>query len=192
VKWLLVERATLAGDLASLKMRLRHLESKIAQVQSAVQALDTTILLIENRVRPNAAGVIRRHETGYGARGALRAFIVETLQDTNSPLTTRDIAVVASMHFALGFETGPDFSRYQRNTIRAQLYLLVDEGSVLKTGMEGSRTVYWHWKRGLPTLGELALLGGAVSASSPRGAIDGDQDPPGHQVAHQRDGHAAG
>lgn len=82
MKWLLVERATLAGDLASLKMRLCHLESKIAQVQSAVQALDTTILLIESRVRPNAAGVIPRHETGYGARGALRAFIVETLQDT--------------------------------------------------------------------------------------------------------------
>ena len=96
------------------------------------------------------------------------------------------------MHFGLGFQTGPDFNRYQRNTIRAQLYLLVDEGNVLKTGAEGLRTVYWHWKRGLPTFAELALLAGAAPASSPEGAFDGNQDPSGHQVAYQRDGHAAG
>jgi hypothetical protein len=48
----------------------------------------------------------------------------------------------------------------------------------------------WHWKRGLPTLAELALL--ASAAPSPAGGIDGNQDPAGHQVAHQRDGHAAG
>ena len=192
VKWLLVERATLAGDLATLKLRQRHLESKITQVQAAVHALDTTILLMEARLQPDAGGVIHRHEKGYGTRGALRAFIVETLQTTHNPLTTRDIAVVASMYFGLGYETGPDFNRYQRNTIRAQLYLLVDEGIVLKTGAEGARTVYWRWKRALPTLAALALLAGATSSPLPKGATDDSEDTSRYQVAHQRDGNATG
>jgi hypothetical protein len=192
LKWLLVERATLAGDLVSLKTRQSFLEAEIDQVQSTLQALDTTIRLTEARARPDAAGVVRRHQPKYGRRGALKAFVVEALQGEPAGLTTRDVALAAAAHFGLPFVSEADFLIYLNNTVRAQLNKLVEEGMVSTARAGGPGTMRWTWKRGLPTFAELALLAGATPASSSRGAVDGNQDPSGHQVAHQRDGHAAG
>jgi hypothetical protein len=165
LKWLLVERATLAGDLANLKTRLSLLETEIGQVQSALQALDTTIRLTEARARPDAAGVVRRHRGQYGRRGALKAFVIETLRQASTGLTTRDIALVACMHFGLEFVSETEFNSYLTNTVRSQLSQLAGEGLVSTSRSGGPGTMLWTWKRGLPTLAELALLAGAAPSS---------------------------
>jgi len=190
LKWLLVERATLAGDLASLKRRQSLIEAEIARVQSMLQALDTSIRLTEARARPDAAGVVRRHQLKYGRRGALKAFVVEALQAEPAGLTTRDVAVAAATYFELPFVSESDFLGYLDNTVRAQLNKLAGEDLVSKARTGGPGTMRRTWKRGMPTLAELALL--VDAAATARGAVDGNKNEAGHQMAHQRDGHAAG
>lgn len=192
LKWLLVERATLAGDLANLKTRLSLLEAEIAQVHSTLQAIDTTIRLTEARARPDAAGAVRRHRREYGRRGAMKAFVVEALQAAAAGMATRDVALAAAAHFGLPFVSEAEFLIYLNNTVRAQLNKLAGEGLVSTERTGGPGTMRWAWKRSIPTLAELALLAGAAPTPCPAGGIDDNQDPSGHQVAHQRDGHAAG
>jgi hypothetical protein len=91
LKWLLVERATLAGDLAKLKARLSLLEAEIVRVQTTSKALDVVIGRTEARARPDAAGAIRRHQSKYGKRGALKEFVVKVLQQVGAGMTSREI-----------------------------------------------------------------------------------------------------
>lgn len=81
IKWLLVERATLVGDIAQLERCRTSLDAEIARLRALVAALDTSVCLAERRVQPDAAGTVRRHRQSYGRRGALQAFIVQTLGD---------------------------------------------------------------------------------------------------------------
>lgn len=79
LKWLLVERATLAGDLLQMELRQVELIAEIAKTKSRVQALDTTIQLCHSNARSDAAGAVRRHTPGYGRRGALEECIIDPL-----------------------------------------------------------------------------------------------------------------
>lgn len=103
LKWFLVERATLAGDLATLKTRLNFLKAEIGRFESTLQSQDGVIRLTEARVRPDAAGVIRRHQPKHGGRGGLKAFIVEALQGATAGMTTGDLAHAAARYFELQF-----------------------------------------------------------------------------------------
>ena len=193
LKWLLVERATLAGDLDKLRAQHSHLAAEIARVQDTLQAFDTAIRLTEARARPDAAGVIRRHQPKYGRRGALKAFVVEMLQGATSGMTTREVTQASAVHFGLPFVNESDFLVYLNHTVRPQLYKLARAGLVLSTQTGGQGTLRWEWKRGLPSLSELAVLAGAAQvATAASGAPDGHQDPSGHQMVNQRDGHASG
>lgn len=162
LKWLLVERATLAGDLDKLQAQQSLLAAEIARVQDTLQVFDTTIRLTEARARPDAAGVIRRHQPKYGRRGALKAFVVETLQGAAAGMTTREVTQASAVHFGLPFVNESDFLVYLNHTVRPQLYKLARAGLVSSTQAGGQGTLRWTWKRGLPSLSELAMLAGAA------------------------------
>lgn len=192
LKWLLVERATLAGDLAKLTTRLAVLEAETARVSSTLAALDTAIRLTEAKARPDAAGVIQRHCGNYGARGALKAFIITVLQDSPDGISTRNMAVTVRAHFGLYFVSEPEFTHFLKASVRSELRRLAKQGLAVTTRAGGPGTMRWTWKTSLPTLAELALLAGAAPAPCPVGRIDDNQDSSGHQVAHQRGSDAAG
>jgi hypothetical protein len=180
LKWLLVERPTLAGDLANLKACLTLLEAEIVRVQSTAQALDVVIDLTEARARarararPDAARAIRRHQSKYGKRGALKEFVVKVLQQVDAGITSRELVQSARTCFGLEFVSEAEFNSYLRNRIRCQLQQLREQGLVETSSNSGAGAVRYVWKRGLPSLAELALL--ASAAASPRGAVDGIQD----------------
>lgn len=177
LKWLLVERATLAGDICLLEMRQVELAAELVKLRAKVQAMDTTIRLCSPNVRTDAAGSIRRHTREYGYRGALKDFIVATLQESPVGLTKRAVAVLARDHFGLQFVSREELSTFKVNVVGMHLRRLRQAGLV--ESFEGD-DLLWSWKRGPSTFAELALLVGAGPASGPKGAVDGNQDPSGH------------
>jgi hypothetical protein len=195
LKWLLVERATLLGDISQLerrrgnldaeseaiRMRLHALEerrraamdSKIDALRTRVQALDTSLRLLEPRIRPDVGGVVSRHHPAYGERGALKEFVAATIGESDAGVSAREVGLRAVGHFGIAFEAKCEFHNYMANTIRPALKDLRRAGRVISSPGAGGEML-WHPKRGLPTLAELALLSG--SAPSPQGATDDNPD----------------
>jgi hypothetical protein len=192
LKWLLVERATLVGDIVQLERRRALLDADIAGLHRTIQALDTSMRILESRLEPGAAGIRFRHLPGYGRRGALKDFIVKTLQDVEVGLSTREVGQRVATAFALEFVSRSEFSAFLENTIRPGLKDLRRAGKVESRPKAKGGELLWRGKCGIPTLSELALLTGATLVSSHNGEIDDNQDAPGYQVAHQRNRHVEG
>lgn len=158
LKWLLVERATLAGDLLQMELRQVELTAEIAKTKFRVQALDTTIRLCHSNARSDAAGAVRRHTSGYGRRGALKACIVNALQQAEAGITMRAVALVAANHFQLQFDSTDEFTRFAHNSVRQQLKKLREDGFAESLPGPWPDGLLWRWKRTLPTLADLARL----------------------------------
>lgn len=166
LKWLLVERATVAGDIARLETKQALLAKEIAKRLTTLQALDTTIHLRESRVTPDAAGVIRSHAKEYGKRGALKEYIVATLKAApTDAMSTRAIALVVAAHFGLEFVTRAEFSSFIENSVRPQVALLRDQGfvEILYPHEKRGHPGMWKWKADLPTLAEITAEAAANS-----------------------------
>lgn len=164
LKWLLVERATVVGDIARLDARQALLAAELADRWATLRALDTTIRLTEYPVAPNAAGVVRRFAREYGQRGALKEFIVSTLRDRAlGGMGTRALAQDASVHFGLNFATKAEFSIFQKNSVRPQVARLREQGLVELVNVDGKphNAGLWRLKKALPTLAELTALAAA-------------------------------
>lgn len=172
IKWLLVERATLAGDIEQLARRRVMLDAEIEMLSSRAQALETSIRLLDARVNSAAAGKVLRHCQQYGERGALKAFIMQAVRETEKGLSIRAIAGLAAAFFGIEFLAKTELARYCANSIRPQLRQLRDEGLVENLSGAWPEGMLWRWKRGLPTLADLARLAGPP----PSEEWDGDQD----------------
>lgn len=164
VKWLLVERATIAGDIARLEQRQALIAQEIAERQAKLQALDITIGIIDKRIAPDAAGVIRAFRKEYGRRGALKEFIIEELKRNTDGTTLRVIGQRAVSHFGLSLADNDDFTRFLYCSVKPQLKKLKDEGfAEVVFGLDSSeRRGRWRWKETMPTLAELAGLAAAA------------------------------
>jgi hypothetical protein len=161
LKWLLVERATVAGDIARLDARQALLAAELAERWATLLALDTTIRLTEYPVAANAAGVIRSFAREYGRRGALKEFIVSRLRDASmAGISTRALAQESASHFGLNFATKAEFSLFQENSVRPQVTQLRKQGLVEVVHGVGKpqHAGQWRWKNPLPTFADLAAL----------------------------------
>lgn len=160
LKWLLVERATLQGDIQRLHATQARVACELAKLQTQLQALDSTLELAYSFVRPDGAGTIRRHGR-YGKRGALKAFIVAAIQNASpAAITTLEIAYSAVGAFRLNFATKAEFQAFTNNSIKRQILLLKKEGLVeaLHNPQGGIEVGTWQWKTSLPTLTDLTTL----------------------------------
>lgn len=187
LKWLLVERATLAGDRQKLEERRAMLDAELAAISEVISSMDTTIGILESRLRPDAAGVVRRHG-GYGRHGGLTAFIIEILKTSSVGLTPREITVQVRDHFGIVFASKAETMQFLRNTIHARLASLRQRGLVERIPAGPNKGI-WRWKRDLVTLAELRSEAAALTCGSGGGDVS---NAAGHQVAHQRGGNAAG
>jgi len=112
LKWLLVERATLTGDISRLERRQIALAQELAKLQSTREALDHTISVLEARVRVDAGGVVRRHTPAYGSRGALKNFLSTTVWATTTQSTLQELTSQAEAHFQLIFATKAERTQF--------------------------------------------------------------------------------
>ncbi|HYD95019.1 MAG TPA: hypothetical protein VEC01_06810, partial [Noviherbaspirillum sp.] len=79
IKWLLVERATLLGDIARLQERQSLIGQAIAKLEAKIRAFDVTISLATADAPVQTVRKVRAFPLEYKKRGALKEFIVATL-----------------------------------------------------------------------------------------------------------------
>lgn len=185
VKWLLTERAALAGEHAravakhqALQAKRERLEKQLSKVlgqiastetaaeraQASLAALDATMGLVNTRLEPTAAGVVDAWAGKYGKRGALGAFVEETLrQAAPEPLTTTVLINLASRQFGLTF-TLPKDRRNFRKSVSSALSALLKRDLVepLHSREEGSHGL-WRWKSQVPSFEAMRMRAQALA-----------------------------
>lgn len=180
LKWLLNERAALAGKAEKTLERIGGLKNKAATLETGLavakatlagaqrvrqdtlrnlQAMDLTMELAHKNVRSDA-GLVHAWAGKYGKRGALKSFVAQVLRDAAPCVLTSSCVVAAAIqHFGLQFET-PAEKQVFRATIRHRLQRLRDmEGKIESTHERrpGAHASLWRWKSA-PTLSHLAAF----------------------------------
>ncbi len=190
VKWLLNERAALAGEAAKAETTQRGLLAKQARLthqlecvaallarsrlaqnrtHASIDALDVTIALAHSRVEPSAGGVVAAWAGKYGKRGGLGEFIARTLREAApEPITTSVLMGLAARQFGLTFALANDRRSFNKSVNSALSWLLkrgqAEPLHARKLGTHGS----WRWTPAEPTLD--ALRARAAESPSPAGA----------------------
>ena len=174
IKWLLNERAALAGavskatakqqalcakrerleaQLEGVLMLLERSRTAQGRVQASIDALDVTLGLAHPRVRPTYAGEVAAWAGKYGKRGGLGEFIAQTLlAAAPAALTTTVLINLASRQFGVAFPLPKD-RRAFRKSVSSALTSLLKRGLIepLHSREEGSHGL-WRWKVPATTL----------------------------------------
>ncbi len=187
LKWLLNERAAIAGEIGktyfhqkALAPRLAALQRKVDAItalmlrcaeareshQVTLDALDASIGLAYSRVEPSAGGVVYAWAGKYGKRGALTQFILQTLKDA-SPAAVDTIQLINQvvLHFQLTLPF-PSSRRSLRTSVKTALYCLARARLVepLHGTARGIPGV-WRWKQPA-TLVDLAVRAAAIAKAA--------------------------
>lgn len=158
IKWLLVERATIAGDIARREIALQRLAREVDRLKSQLAALDTSIQLVNQSLNPEAVGAIQRHTPEYRQRGALKRFVVQLLQSVAlKGVTTRNVVDAAIAHFGLEFSTQAQRIAFTDNTVGRQLRRLQQAGLVEALRSPGTQRTVWRWKNQRPSFQDLLM-----------------------------------
>lgn len=153
LKWLLNERAALAGKAQTLQAELANLQQHLALTLSRLDALDASISMMEPLVVSDAAGVVKARER-HKKRGSLKAFVYKTLQQAGSAgLDTVSIALAAAAEFGISFPTKQHQTYYRRHIILPLLGRGRKDGVLesLGTARGGRIPQVWRWLGEKPT-----------------------------------------
>lgn len=113
LKWLLNERAMLAGELQWRQSVVKALLTEIGDLRTRIEALDSAMALFDDRVDPAAAGTVRATKERYGSRGGLRRFLLEDLQQAGTGgRDTATLTIRAAAKFQVPIHTTEDRRRY--------------------------------------------------------------------------------
>lgn len=192
VKWLLNERAALAGEVSKAEATQAGLQAKQARLtqqltkvqflmersqcaqsraQASMAALDATLALAHSRVEPTAGGVVEAWAGKYGKRGGLGEFIAQSLREAApAPLTTSVLMDLAARQFGLTFPLAAERRSFNKS-VNSALTWLRRRGLAepLHRREPGSHGV-WRWKGPAPTLDALRLRQPVVTLVSLEGA----------------------
>lgn len=196
LKWLLNERAALAGQAKALAGKLKLLRSKVvrlerqlaearasepelsakqAEAAARIDALDRAMALAYEAVNPSAAGCVNAWAGRYGERGALREFVMEHLRSVAPeavPLAALHKLVIAK--FALELRT-PRERASLRRTLSTLLHRLLNRDGLVEAveRWQGKQLhPLWRWKQPPSSLDGLRLA--ALAAET---ADDAPPDP---------------
>jgi hypothetical protein len=177
LKWLLNERASILGALQSQDERRLRLEAKqqklahqleivqrdtqrtavtIGRLKTNLQALDAAIGMLNTTANPECLGAVQAWAGRYGERGALTAYVKETLQACAPEMLTMTVLMdMAASQFGQTFSV-PAERRSFRKSVRSSLHSLHKQGYIepLHSG-EGSEHGQWRWKPTVSSLDEL-------------------------------------
>lgn len=185
IKWLLNERAALAGAQQSTQdaiPRLQHqvelalanlarAEHELAVAEKALelgskklQALDSTLAQVNSAVDPHAGGVIKAWQGKYGERGALTKLLLELLQSAApSPMALHQIVDHVELHFGIhhAIPESRKKLRYSIRTCLRQLQAKTGEVEPFRP-TQSHPSGYWVYKE-LAALGKLRELADKVN-----------------------------
>lgn len=174
VKWLLNERAALAGRMAQLDDKLKGLHAQLAGAerrakafatkvsenrrmrQDAVtdlKALDTVMSTSFPTLNPAAGGVVRPWAGKYGELGGLKRFVLSLLERASpASITTGDLARIAAAHFQLQLSSNRERIAFRKQVRRL---LRTEPHRVEELPAQNIRSALgWRW-RGVPSLTSL-------------------------------------
>lgn len=181
LKWLVNERASVHGAIRTQEVKLVELEAKQAtllrqlarvnrdslaagaateRLRANLQALDTSIALVHQGVNPSCLGSVQAWAGRYGERGALQAFVRETLKAcAPSALTMTVLLDLAAQNFGQVFSV-PNERRSFRKSVRSALRALHVRELIepLHEGT-GSEHGQWRWKAPVSSLEALQQQG---------------------------------
>lgn len=178
IKWLLNERAALAGEVKRalskqtvLAHKIERLENQLAGVleaiersrvaqarsQASLNALDATMGIVNKGVNPGAAGSVSAWAGKYGNRGGLVEYIGRVLESAAPrPVTTSVLIDLASRQFGLVLSTPAERRSFRKSVSSAltsfQKRNLIEAVHDRKAGSHG----LWCWREEFPSLAKMA------------------------------------
>ncbi|MGH6639164.1 MAG: hypothetical protein ACREBY_11270 [Polaromonas sp.] len=163
-KWLLNERAMLAGEAQRINRQIQALQGLLPPLTEKLLALDSAMALFDARVRPDAAGVVLAHDK-YGERGALIKRVEFEIRAAGaSGVDTLTLANRIAVYFGFAFETKKEFTKFCQDTVGSTVRDLKNKGSIeaLFASRGGHVPSVWRAKKALSVLD----LRGAVELRS--------------------------
>lgn len=131
LKWLAEKRARTAGDLLKHEQLLVDVQRQVEELRRDLAALDHSIALCDQVLATAGIDAINGWAGTYGRRGALQAFVVETLEAcAPESMSTDELAARTEAHFGLVFATRQLRARWLQNSLRAALHTLVRRGTL--------------------------------------------------------------
>lgn len=150
LKWLAEKRARVAGQLRASEATHQHIAQQIAALEkelasiravqalatlkvtehrAALAALDSTIVLYDDKIDPSAIGAVNGWAGRYGKNGALREFLLSVLR-ARSPefVSTSELALLAMTEFSLFFAHWKDRKTWYNNSLRNAVKSLERDG----------------------------------------------------------------
>lgn len=178
LKWLLNERAAVAGALRGLAAREAELQGLLDTVarererrERELLALTRAVAYFERERAPRPLGVtpVRAHQGRYGERGGLGELLLGALR-ASAPQALDTVVLTERIveRFGVVFATARGRERFIANSVRPALRRLQAKGLVEPLGRvrAGAGAGWWRMASAELTLQELAAT---ASATSPRG-----------------------
>jgi len=183
LKWLLNERAAVAGALRSLAVREAELLGILGAVAREREARERELAALthavayferERSARSLVTAPVRAHQGRYGERGGLGEFLLGLLQ-TSAPQALDTVTLTERIveRFGVAFATARERERFIANSVRPALRRLHAKGLVepLGVGRPGAGARQWRVTQRPMTLGGLGrgacLKRAAESSASP-------------------------
>lgn len=181
LKWLLNERAALAGKLENLaqlrseltqalelreravqtaQKRVASVENRLCQAQATLAALDRSIAVMHSSVDPSAAGVVNAWAGKYGRRGSLKAFVAQQVQNrAPEAITTSELVHLVLAYFNLA-PIHPGQRQRLRRSMKSALVACAKRGLIQPLhAPSGNKMGQWLWVEDrAPSLDELRVL----------------------------------
>jgi hypothetical protein len=158
LKGLAETRARAAGDIQRYQQVLVEVTASLTKAQAELAACDTLICKFDERLDPNQIAPIKAWQGRYGKRGALRAAIVELLQErAPAPVTTTEVGWQMQLKFGIAFAHWTERKAWMGNSIKNCLTKLSDKENLVEAchlaipGGNG-RTGSWRWKAPIDSL----------------------------------------
>lgn len=157
IKWLLVERATVAGNIAFLEQNIERVQSELALARASLDSLDKTIHFVDGRLNAQAAGRIRAFRGSYGRRGALKEFVKSLIDSHPEGIRTVDIGHAVIQEFALVLSSKAEYSSYMTTSIKSTISKLRDVGAIenVSTVRGKGSLALWRVRRDVRTFDDL-------------------------------------
>jgi len=178
LKWLLNERAAVAGALRGLAVREAELQALLGAVAREREARERELAALTRAVayferecarRPLGVAPVRAHQGRYGERGGLGEFLLGALR-ASAPQALDTVVLTERIveRFGVAFATARERERFIANSVRPALRRLQAKGLVEPLGRvrPDAGAGWWRMTSTELTLQELAAT---AFATSPRG-----------------------
>lgn len=159
-KWLLNERAVIAGELQAIAAELERLTARKAYLHNLLASIDEVYCLVSPVVLP-AQGLVVHGRTRYGGRGNCIQWVRGMLCAAYpSALDTAALTLAAEEAFGLVHATPAQRGKFRNNSLRTALRTLLAQGEAERLhdyrGVP-HRAGVWRWVPPEPAFADVVV-----------------------------------